>query len=94
MKAVEEKECLLNKLKEIVKQVARENGQKAKPKCFKCGKVISKETVRRHGTGQTRSHQQDDVPLQLLRFLVYTTLKRVVPRELAENLRIARIIVR
>ena len=33
-KAAEENECLLNKLKEILKQVLRENGQNGKPKCF------------------------------------------------------------
>ena len=31
-------ECLLNKLKEVLKQVLRENGQKGEPKCFNCGK--------------------------------------------------------
>ena len=38
VEAVEEKECLWNKLKEIVKQVLRENEQKAKAKLFNCGK--------------------------------------------------------
>ena len=55
--------------------------------------VISKEAVRHYGTVEDRSHQQDDVPLQHLLLQVYTTLKRVVPRECAENLRITRIIL-
>ena len=38
VEAVEEKQGLLNKLKEIVNQVLRENGQKAKRKCFNRGK--------------------------------------------------------
>ena len=33
-----EEEGLLNKFKEVLKQVLEENGQKAKIKCFNCGK--------------------------------------------------------
>ena len=39
VKVVDGNECLLNKFKEILKQVLRENGQKGKPKCFNCGGV-------------------------------------------------------
>ena len=80
----------------MLKKVLKENGQKSKTKCFNCsqqGVVISKETVKSHGKDQDRSHQQDDVPLKRLSHLVYTALKRVVPRECVENLRIARIIL-
>ena len=38
VETVEEKECLLNKLKEIIKQILRENEQNAKSKRFNCGK--------------------------------------------------------
>ena len=39
MEIVEGEESLLNKLKEMLKQVSGETGQKAKVKCFNCGKA-------------------------------------------------------
>ena len=63
VKAVEEKEWLLNKLKEILEQVLRENGQKVNLNSSIVERVvISNETVGHHGTDQDRSHQQDDEP--------------------------------
>ena len=39
MEVVQGDECPLAKVKELMKQALKENGQKSKSKCFNCGKA-------------------------------------------------------
>ena len=55
---MEEEKGLLNKCNEMMKQILEKNIQKAKIKCFNCGKVISKGTAKRHARDQDPSRQQ------------------------------------